>query len=159
MVGILFSFLVSMSASAGQSVPAGCLASPNFSAEAYQAWAAEGSKHAASGDEAQSKVIPTGKHVELQLLPLEDGFTGFAKFEISEEGDYIIVTDAYPHIDVKDLKSGESLSPSSFGKVRDCGTVSKVLRFDFSKGGKYQLGFESRQGQVLNVLIWRLSPK
>ena len=159
MISFLFSFLVSMNAYAEQTVPAGCLASPNFSAEAYQTWAAEGVKKAAGADEAQSKMIPVGKHVELELLPVTEGFHGFAKFETLTEGDYIIVTDAYPHIDVKDLKSGESLSPSSFGKVRDCGTVSKVLRFDLSKGGRYQLGFESHQGPVLNVLIWRLSPR
>lgn len=158
-MNVLFSVLVSVSAHAGQTVPAGCLASPNFSAQAYQAWEAEGLKQAAGSDEAQSKLIPTAKHIELQLLPVAEGFSGFAKFETFEEGDYIIVTDAYPHIELKDLKSGESLSPSAFGKVRDCGTVSKVLRFQLAKGASYQLGFESHQGPVLNVLIWRLSPK
>jgi hypothetical protein len=157
MITFIFSFLLTANAFANDSTPAGCTASRNFSAEAYKSWVSEGSKQTASEDIAQSNTVPVGERVELQLLPVGAEFRGFVNFEIPADGIYVIATDAYPRIDLISAATGESLTPIEFGKIRDCGTVSKALRFQFRKGDKFHLGFVSSQNSILNILIWRLN--
>lgn len=157
MIAFLFSFIVAASAFADESIPAGCTASPNFSAEAYTVWASNGVLQNASKESADSPVIPVGQRVELQLLPTENEFSGFVKFELPTSGTYVIATDAYPRMNLTDLANGENLDPVDFGKISDCGTVSKALRFEFLQPHQILLELVSRKGQTLNLLIWRLN--
>lgn len=157
MIAFLFSFIVAVSAFAGE-IPAGCTASPNFSAEAYTVWASNGVQQNASKDSVDSPVIPVSQRVELQLLPTpENEFSGYVKFEIPVSGTYVIATDAYPRMNLTDLANGENLDPVDFGKISDCGTVSKALRFEFNEPRQILLEFVSRKSAVLNFLIWRLN--
>lgn len=155
-IAFLFSFIVVVSAFANDPIPAGCTASPNFSAEAYTVWASQGVSQTATADHSQSAVIPVGQRVELQLLPTEAEFSGFVKFEIPSEGTYVIATDAYPRMNLNDLATGENLDPVDFGKISNCANVSKALRFEFTKPRQILLEFVSRKSATLNFLIWRL---
>lgn len=157
MISFLLSLIVATGAFAEDVIPAGCTASRNFSAEAYKVWVSAGTKESATEDAAQSKAIPVGERVELQLVATETVSKGFVKFEVPAEGTYIIATDAYPRFDLTNLATGENVDPVDFGKVRDCGTVSKALRFQFAAGSKFLLGFTSSEGPILNILIWKLN--
>nr|WP_295903328.1 hypothetical protein [uncultured Bdellovibrio sp.] len=156
MIPFFFFLVTSFTAFAGEPIPAGCTASRNFSAYAYKVWISKETKQTASEEASQSANIPVNKKIELQLHAKQGEFKGFVNFEIPEAGSYVIVTDAYPHMDITELTTSESLNPTDFGKIRDCGTVSKALRFEFAKPGKFLLGFTSGQGPILNVLIWKL---
>ncbi|WP_374078418.1 hypothetical protein [Bdellovibrio bacteriovorus] len=156
MITFFFSIILAISAYADDSVPTGCTTSRNFSAEAYRTWISKGVKHEVSAKGPQSKVIPLGQRVELQLIPKGSEFRGFVSFEISQPGTYVIVSDAYPRMNLRNLETGENLNPTDFGKIRDCGTVSKALRFQFTKTRKILLEFVSNQGSALSTLIWKL---
>ena len=152
---IVLSVLISLTTYA-QEIPAGCTASANFSAAAYQTWVAEAVTFNASADAFISPRVPVGQRLELALLPQDTENSGFVNFEITAAGTYVIATDAYPRLDLLDLSSGEILNPTDFGKIRDCGTVSKTLRFEFTKSGRFSLKLTSRHTSMVNVLIWNL---
>lgn len=157
MISILLSFVFATSAFAYDTIPAGCTASPNFSADAYRVWIEEGTKKVANQEALLGPMIAVGQRSEIQLIPQGVEAHGFVNFEIPDAGTYVIATDAYPRMDLTDASSGYRLNPVSFGKIRDCGTVSKVLRFEFTQPHKIQLGLVSSQSPVLNILIWRLN--
>lgn len=154
MVTLLFSMMLSTLALAQDSVPAGCTSARNFSAEAYKVWIAEGATQSTTTDVALSKAIAVGVRTKLQLNSDAQEFRGFVNFEIPASGTYIIASDAYPRIELIDTKNSESLSPTDYGKVRDCGSVNKTLRFELQGPAKFQLGFISSHGPSLNVLVW-----
>lgn len=155
MVALIFSFLLG-SGSFAADVPAGCTSSRNFSAEAYKLWIGNGAKASATTELAGGPVVATGQRIELSLVSGESSFRGFVKFEITTPGAYVIVSDAYPRMDVTELASGTSFNPVDFGKIRECGTVSKALRFEFAKAGSYGLSFVSSQGASLNFMIFKV---
>lgn len=155
MVALILSFLMG-SGSFAADVPAGCTSSRNFSAEAYRVWTGNGAKASANADQVGASVVAIGQRMELSLVSGESSFRGFVKFEITTPGTYVIVSDAYPRMDVIELASGASFNPVDFGKIRDCGTVSKALRFEFTKAGKYSLGFVNSQGASLNFMIFKV---
>ncbi|MFV8259219.1 hypothetical protein ACNQKP_15535 [Bdellovibrio bacteriovorus] len=155
MLSLIFSLLLGGGAFAAD-VPAGCTSSRNFSAEAYKIWIANGAKASASVEQARGPVVATGQRIELLLVSGESSSNGFVKFDVATPGSYVIVSDAYPRMDVTELASGTSFNPVDFGKIRDCGTVSKALRFEFAKTGSYSLGFVSSQGQSLNFMIFKM---
>ncbi|ASD63890.1 hypothetical protein [Bdellovibrio bacteriovorus] len=155
MVALVFSLLLGGGAVAAD-VPAGCTSSRNFSAEAYKAWISSGIKAAASKDVAGAPTVGTGQRIDLSLVSGEASSGGFVKFEVSVPGFYIIVSDAYPRMDVTELASGTSFNPVDFGKIRDCGTLSKALRFEFTKAGSYSLGFVSSRDPRLNFMIYKM---
>ena len=154
-----FAFLLfaSVNCFAQTAVPAGCVASPNFSAEAYNVWLAEGVKTLAGVNSTEPPLVPVSQRIDLELHPNETEFSGFVHFTIPVSGTYVIATDAYPRMDVTDATTGEILDPVDFGKIKDCGTVSKALRFEFSEPRDIHLGFISRKGAFLNFLIWRMN--
>lgn len=154
-ISFLFSLFIAVSAFASE-IPAGCTASPNFSAAAYLAWASEAVPQNASKESIDSPVVPVNQRVELQLLPTVAEFTGFVQFAIPVSGTYVIATDAYPRINLTDVTTGENLDPVDFGKINDCGSVSKALRFEFTQPRQILLQFVSRKSADLNFLIWRL---
>ncbi|AFY01458.1 hypothetical protein [Bdellovibrio bacteriovorus] len=155
MLSLMFSLLLGGGAFAAD-VPAGCVSSRNFTAEAYKIWISEGTKVSASVEQARGPVVATGQRIDLQLVSGESSANGFVKFEVATPGSYVIVSDAYPRMDVTELASGASFNPVDFGKIRDCGTVSKALRFEFAKTGSYSLGFVSSQGPGLNFMIIKM---
>ncbi|MGE9744547.1 hypothetical protein AB1A81_08180 [Bdellovibrio bacteriovorus] len=155
MILFIFSLLLG-STSLAADVPAGCKASRNFSAEAYRVWISDGTKVSASVEQARGPIVATGQRIELSLMSGGSGSNGFVKFDVATPGSYVIVSDAYPRMDVTELASGTSFNPVDFGKIRDCGTVSKALRFEFAKTGSYSLGFVSSHGARLNFMIFKM---
>ena len=143
-----------LTANADDTVPPGCLNSRNFSEEAYKVWIDDAIHNVGSLDPQKSSLIAASVRNEILLQPVGDENHGFVNFLVPFEGDYVIASDAYPRVQVKNLFTGEEVKPIEFGKLRDCGTVSKVLRFRFTKVGNYSLGFISSQSALLNVLIW-----
>lgn len=158
MISFFLSLILTTSALAADSIPTGCSASPNFSVDAYKVWIAEGVQQETHDEAPLSRPVPVGQRAELQLTPHGTESSGFVNFEIPSAGTYVIATDAYPRMNLTDLATGEILNPVDFGKIRDCGSVSKALRFEFTQPRKILLGFVSSQNPVLNILIWRLTP-
>jgi hypothetical protein len=153
MISLILSLFLSLSAHADDSIPAGCTNAANFSAEAYKVWVSTHGEQKATEDFRDSKPIAVGEKTTVQLISGQPESHGYVSFEILSAGEYIIVSDAYPRMTVMDSAHSENMNPVDFGKVHDCGTVNKVLRFHFPKAGKYFLGFVNSKGATLNALV------
>lgn len=153
---LLFTTLLFTYVFAAEPVPAGCTQSANFSAAAYQVWLAESVTVSASPDATTSTAVPVGQRVELTLHPQTSEYSGFVNFEILQAGTYVIVSDFYPRMNVTDILSAEIIDPIDYGKITDCGTVNKALRFEFASPRKLLFEVVNRKSANLNILIIRL---
>lgn len=135
-------------------VPAGCFAKAHFPVEAYKAWMQSPVEVLTSEKTEDSPLLNLSVRSALQLKMTNDDSRGFVHFQTTAAGDYFIVSDFYPRMNVLDMEDGRtSLTADAWGPVRECDSMKKSLRFKLKGRHKYALEVISRDNNKVNVLI------
>lgn len=151
---MLLIFSVPTLSSASSDIPVGCVGKSNVTEDAYRSWAQVPKEITASDKISPNPQVEIGIRSAIKLKKSQNEPRGFVHFQLQDGGDYFVISDFYPRMNILDTENkNASLEASAWGPIRECDTMKKSLRFQLKPKQKYILEVLSRDSDTVNVLI------
>ncbi|UXR63953.1 hypothetical protein EZJ49_12845 [Bdellovibrio bacteriovorus] len=150
---IFLSLFFTFGCASTTTLPTGCTGK-NVPPDAYSLWQKPPEEvHSARAQE-DAPMIKAATRFSVYLQQKDQDSSGFVQFTVSKDGDYYILSDFYPRMNVLDLADKNvSLTADAWGPVRGCSTMNKSLRFKLKANSNYALEIISRDSRKVNILI------